>query len=440
MSNYSVNVFGDQGVVAFAEGKGTKSEILDFVATLPGWFAGKQGWTGGNIRLVIGRKTFGKFVQSLDDVVSFVTSVHPTYEFSEVTNTDAPESATVGTSTDKITDTKENDMPSVTTDEGAKVLEQINANIERAASLVEADNADGLAELNKETEALISSLSGKGSIKIKTDKRAEFKAAATAVEKPKGKGVATKDEKPEISLTDIEGVTELINMGAEKIAEGVRLHAKTSVTATEIAHVILDMWRRIPNKDGNPDILGDSDVAKKASGELYRIAGQGFERNEEMELALSKLQRSVQEKRADVRAEYLRGLDNEDATEEREHFAAILKDKPADVPASRWVADRYDTSLVGPGERKRLAYHTKKEDGSEVPEDLKPIAALVAAEGGKEESADDRIAALVKKLTGDVKKAKPEDFESASDEAKEKARADLEKLHKAIKDMIAATL
>lgn len=72
MSNYSVNVFSGQGVMGFAEGKGTKGEVLDFVTTLPDWFAKYEGWTGANVRLTIGRSKVGRFVSSMDEVIAFV--------------------------------------------------------------------------------------------------------------------------------------------------------------------------------------------------------------------------------------------------------------------------------------------------------------------------------------------------------------------------------
>jgi hypothetical protein len=50
------------------------------------------------------------------------------------------------------------------------------------------------------------------------------------------------------------------------------------------------------------------------------------------------------------------------------------------------------------------------------------------------------VRSFVQKLKRDVVKAKPEDFESASDETKEAVRAELEELYAAVKAMITATL
>jgi hypothetical protein len=344
-------------------------------------------------------------------------------------------------------------------------VEQIVANTERAASLVEAENTDGLAELAKETEGMISSLPSRGRFADKTwaqtkkDMRADFKAASQAKEQPKPKAeVAVKAEPAPVKTYDqYEGVTELITLGAEKIAEGVRLQVKASTTAKEIASVALDMWRRIENKAGNPDIKGDSDPAKKASSALKKAAGEALARDNrgvdgyDVEESLKKLWRSVQDQRSDVRAEYLRGLDadTEDAAAERAAFGKILADKPDDVPASEWVAKSYGVSLLGQTEAKRLAYHQKQE---ELAAAQAKAAELTSgdSEGGEGEgeggeagettTPDERVLAGVRKIRADIGKLNPADFETASDEAKEKARNELDELVKALKEMIKASI
>lgn len=322
----------------------------------------------------------------------------------------------------------------------AQTLEQIHANIERAASLAEAENAEGLEELAQETESLISGLPTRGKLpsgetwaKTKKDMRAAFKAASQAQPKEEAKAPAAEVVSAK-EYTAYPDVVELVHMGAEKMAEGVRLHLKTSVTAKEIASITLDMWRRIPNKEGNPDIMGTSDAAKKAFRALLTEAGNGFERTWDNEEALKKLQRSVQDQRSDVRAEYLRSLDTEEA--ERQYFAKALENKPDDVPVSQFIADLYGTSLKGVTELKRERYQAKKE--------LEAAGQAVTADTDEDDEStttpDQRIQIAIQRLKVDVIKAKPEDFENASEEAKEAARAELEELFKAIKEMIAATL
>lgn len=343
----------------------------------------------------------------------------------------------------------------------AQIVEEVNANIERAKSLAEADNAEALEELHTETETLISRLPARGKAangqswtQAKKELRNGFKAAATVQEKPAEKKaeVAKKETAPVVTYDQFEGVPELVQMGAQQIAEGARLHVKASTTAKDIAAIGLDMWRRMPNKDGNPDILGVSDPAKKASTALKKAAGKALAEAGDLDAfdadqAVSKLWRTVQAMRTDVRAEYLRGLDgdNEEAAAERERFAKILKDKPEDVPVSKWIADHYGVLLKGQTELQRERYHEK-------------MAALTAGkeagegdegddEGDEEEkkaitsgTPDEHLKALVAKLLRDVGSAKPDEFEKASEEAKASVRDDLEKALNAIREMVKAVL
>jgi hypothetical protein len=321
-------------------------------------------------------------------------------------------------------------------------IEQVNANIERAKSLAEAENTEGLAELSKETEALISSLPQRGKApdeqtwtKFKQNLRTELRAAAQVQEAPKSKAVAKAEPKePAIDPKDYsvyQGVTELISDGAERVAEGVKLHVKTSDLAKDVAAIVLDMWRRIPNKEGNPDILGNSHAAKEAARALYAKAGDGFEHNYDNEQALDRLRRSVQSHRSDVRAKYLRELEND--PDEQKRYAKALEAKPDDVSVSQYIADLYGAQLKGHGELNRERYQQRKELG-----DPNPMRHEI--ESGADLTPDERVQSFVKRVRTDFVKATPEDFEAASDETKEAIRTDLEELYEAIKKMIAATL
>jgi hypothetical protein len=350
--------------------------------------------------------------------------------------------------------TEGNDANTAEISEEATLVEQVHANIERAVSLVEAENTDGLEELAKETEQLISSLPSRGKVELpgrdtavtfaalKKELRNDWRAAAQAQPKPAPK--ATKAEViPAKDYTAYEGVSDLVSMGAERVAEGVRLHIKTSTTAKEIASIILDMWRRIPNKDGNPDITGSSDPAKKASSALYQAAGKalGGEDPYEVEQAVKKLMRAVQTQRTDVRAEYLRSLDEDsaEAAEERAHFAKMLEGKGEDVSVSEFLANSYGVGLKGEIEKARERYHANKEvtggsnGGGEASADDDDTADEAL-------SPDDEVRAIVRRLRADVIKAKPEAFEAATDETKAEVRDELLALQEALKAMITATL
>ncbi|MGX1133202.1 hypothetical protein RKD49_005392 [Streptomyces glaucescens] len=320
----------------------------------------------------------------------------------------------------------------VNTDEGKKVVEQIDANIERARSLVEADNAESLEELGKETETLISTLSGKGSIAVKTEKRKQWTEAATGtarsaeVEKRKvTEGTIVSD------YTQYEGVVELRDMGAEKVAEGVRLHAKSQDLAQEIARIGLDMVLRIPNKDGNPDIMLTSNDAKEAMRSMYQAAGKSFEHTFETERDLASLQRSVQYYRTDIRAEYLLSLDGDsaEAEEERKRFSKLLAGKPDDVPVSQFLAGAYGTALKGKGAIERENWRKRKagEVTADQPKALPPVV--------------ERVTKAVSTLKSDMKKLPSvEDISSMDDQGKERVRPELEALYEDIKARLKAVL
>jgi hypothetical protein len=258
----------------------------------------------------------------------------------------------------------------------ARDVEQAQANIDRAVSLAEAENTEGLAELAKEHETLVSSMPSRGKIPtgdmtwaaFKKASRDDFRKASQAQPKPEPK--ASKPQAEVISAKDYtayEGVSELVSMGAERVAAGVRLHIKTSTTAKEIAGIILDMWRRIPNKDGNPDITGASDAAKKASSALYKAAGEALAGEDayEVEQSVKKLMRAVQTQRTDARAEYLRSLDEdtEDAAEERAHFAKLIETNKDGGPVSEFLAAHYGVGLKGEIQKARERYQAQLESG-----------------------------------------------------------------------------
>jgi hypothetical protein len=340
-------------------------------------------------------------------------------------------------------------------------VEQIQANIERAASLAEAENVDGLKELGDETETLISGLPQRGRILLpgrekevtwaqaKKDFRGEWRQVAQPkpqAEPKAGKAVAKAPAEGTVApktYDQYEGVQALVDAGAKQVSEGIKAHIKTSHLAKDVARTVFEMWLRIPNKDDVPDLTGSSDPAKKASGAMLKLAGEGFEHNYDTEDALKKLMRSVQTQRTDVRAEWLRSLDGEgdEADERRALVAKVLEGKPEETAASAWVASKYGVSLKGEIEKARDRYQEKKalESGEAI---VTPggEAGEGEGEGEGEATPDERVASVAKKLLTDIRKANPDDFEHASEDTKESVREQLEEALTALKAMIAATL
>ncbi|MFE3409440.1 hypothetical protein ACFXMT_14220 [Streptomyces mirabilis] len=330
----------------------------------------------------------------------------------------------------------------VNTEAGEKAIEEINANIERIGVLIrEGAEGEKLTALEEETEGIISALSGKTSIAAKTECRDKLRQTKEEAAKAAPAAEVVQVHTGTIAAKtwdQYEGTTELVNLGAEKVAEGINAHVKVSNLAKEIAAITFDLALRIPNKADRPDILLDSDPAKKGARAIYDKALPLFDDNYDNAKALKSLIRSAQDFRSDVRAEWLRSLDGdgETAAERRAIVAAVLEDKPDDEKASEWVAKAYGTTTTGQGEAKRLAYHEKKkrlEAGNTSKE-------LESGESEETTTPDERITKLTDRLVKDITSGKPEDFENASEETKEAIREKLEKASKALKLMIAATL
>lgn len=328
-------------------------------------------------------------------------------------------------------------------DDHAETIEQITANIERAVSLAEAENIEGLTELNKETETLISSLPSRGKIPdgsftwagYKKAARDDMRKASQAQPKPEPKSEASSAEVATRDYTSYEGVSELVSMGAEKVAEGVRLHATGNSLAKEIAQIGLDIARRIPNNDGDPDLMIDSAEAKEAMRALYKQAGEAFEHTFENEKSLKSLQRSVQYYRSDARAQYLRSLDgdSEEAEAERQHFAELIATNTAGGPVSEFLAAHYGTALKGKGELEAEKWRRENQPGELT-------AGNAEGEASEEADPNEKVKTVVRSFLKDVKRALPDDFEKASDETKAEVRNDLLKIADAVKAMIAATI
>ena len=339
----------------------------------------------------------------------------------------------------------------VTTDDGAQALEQIDANIERVRSLVEDDNAEAVEELAQETEGIISALTGKGSIKAKKEKRDALKAAATVQERPKAEVQA----KPVKTFDQYEGVPELVNMGAEKAVEGVRLNQKASKTARELSEIILEMWLHLPNGDDEPDLMCTSERARKGTAAVYMKVAEALAESgmapHDAEREVKRIIRSVQNQRSNVRAEFLRSLDENE--ERRVLFAGVLKGKPEDVSASRWVANHYQTSLIGQAERESIQYYVKNNKIAAVPPHLEALLKIEPgiinelesrAQSALEGTPEEKLTTVVNMLDAEFKKVKkvfkPEEVAEAEDKVRAAQRKRLEEILEEVKELIKATI
>jgi hypothetical protein len=290
-------------------------------------------------------------------------------------------------------------------------LEQIAANIERAASLAEADNLSGLAELERETEALISSLPTRGKIGDKTatqakkEFRADFKTAATLAPKPEPKPV--KAEVVKLSTEDYhtaEGVAELVTQGAQLFAEGVRTHIKFSNMATDIARILLSMRVRMTDKTGVPDVKATSKGAREASSNMYAEAGRLFLADSELsedeaKKHVAKLQKSVQNAMPTVRAEYLAELDS-NATEAARFELITGSEQSKGQTVSEAVAEHYGVPLMS-------RYELEKSRNADTDGDTDSDESDAEGEGASEAATPaDQVGAFFAKAESNIERAK----------------------------------
>jgi hypothetical protein len=328
-----------------------------------------------------------------------------------------------------------NEMAAKTLDEvNEETRDEIRANIERVRSLAEAENEDGAKDLHKETTALIK--------RLPADERPALTKALKAAgqAQPKAAEVVKAESPASLETQDYKAnpeIVALVELGTKKIVAGVQQQMTARETARQVAELTLDMWRRITTKNGVPDLKGDTDQAKQAAKDMYSAVGPQLEGDEyDVEQAVNKLVRSVQDHRSDVRAVYLRGLD--DAPEEREKFQSILGDKPDDVPVSKWVADYYKLSLVGQIEANR----ERARKNRELAKQAKDSAELEQgdAEPKAEETAEEKVARTLSGMHRALRGIRQQDFASLSDERKEEVRAEVEDLNQIIKNILAAVL
>lgn len=311
----------------------------------------------------------------------------------------------------------------------ARVSEEVSGNIERVRSLAEAENAEGVATLVTETNALIAQLPA--------DDRAELTKALAAAAAGQDRAVPAV-AKP-MTYADYEGVTGLIALGAEKGAAGVRQNIKTATTAFEVAAITLGMWVRMPNEDGDPDLMGNSGPAKAATKKLYRDIGAALKGSSldsfDVKQGSRALVRSIQSSRTDVRAIYLRGLDADtpEGALERQRYARILADKPEETDVSAWVARHYDVSLKGRTELQREYHHAKKALPAAAAKPPEPVS-----EAAQPQTPDESVSSFVDRIMADFEAVDPATFESASEETKAVAREKLEKISDAINAMMEA--
>jgi hypothetical protein len=251
----------------------------------------------------------------------------------------------------------------------AAAVEQAQANIDRAVSLAEAENTEGLAELAKEHETLVSGMPNRGNIPaaegepkmtwaaFKKASRDDFRKASQAQPKPEAKAKETAKEAKAAELelkrqaeaeaadyTKVEGVRERVEETSRLITEGVRLHVKTAQTARQAAETFLAGQRLILTSDGLPDLKCVEPKSLKARKDVYETAREELSKEGDPEHAkalVEKFRIAVKNQTSDVLVGMVRALD--DSPEEAAHYAKIAELRPelAELPVSERVFEFY---------------------------------------------------------------------------------------------------
>jgi hypothetical protein len=353
---------------------------------------------------------------------------------------------TEGDTVAKATETKAEDKY-------ADTIEQISANIERAGSLAEAENAEGLEELNKETESLISGLPIRGKTPagdktwaaFKQESRNAFREAATVAEPKPSTEVVTLETTED--YRSVEGMEDLINEGANVISEGVKLHLKASETAYNLGRNLLNVRLSIKVK-GAPDLKAKSQAYRDASGHLkaqaivqLREAGvDEFDANE----AAEKLWKSMQNQTGDVLADYAKELEGPRRTDWDGLFGEVAKAHPALSP-SEAVSAYYGIDLVGPREKARIKAAEKRELAEKAKQALEAgntdeaeelEAEAKALEGKAEPTPGEKAKADVKKIKSGAKALAGIDPEELEDEDRKAVRDDIQAQIDALRDLV----
>jgi hypothetical protein len=258
---------------------------------------------------------------------------------------------------------------------------------EAVRALAEAgEDAEGAEALRKEADTVIASLPAGERNAL----RANLTGALKGEPAPKAEAEsAPKAEVVNLETVDYktaEGLTELVDMGAERIREGVAAHTKASQTARSVAEVILDMRLRLKNKSGLPDLKAQTQAAKLAASDMYKAAGSKLDgTDDEVRAAVAAMVKATQYQMSDVLVSYVRALDAS-PEEYAEHFGKVKEAHP-DAKPSDAVFEFYKLSPKSALEREKERQQEKGKLAAEAKLAIEAGGGAVAEpEGGNGEA------------------------------------------------------
>jgi hypothetical protein len=201
----------------------------------------------------------------------------------------------------------------VTKPEGKAALETIAANAERILSLRAEENEEAVKALFAETDEMIKRLSGKGVAASRaTAKKLVSDALEAEIVKPSTEIVLPTDYR------EIEGVSALVDEGAKKIREGIKVGLKMVDLARSVGEIQLAQRLRIVDpKTGLPDLNAETKPAKDASKDTYAVVLSEIADDDVDAKAMhASIQKATQNRRSDVLVKFLRDLETVQTPEE----------------------------------------------------------------------------------------------------------------------------
>jgi hypothetical protein len=190
-------------------------------------------------------------------------------------------------------------------------------------------NTDGAKELETATETLVSGLTkadGKADTATRSKLRKQMADALKA--KPAEVAPAPKAEAPaEVSYKENPMLVELMNSGIEKTLLGIQGALKATRAADEASLVDFQARLLVTDKNGAPDLNGNSGPIKELNADVKRGAGEKLDgTDKEVRDAVASFWRSKQYRMNHLMVTTVRDLvDNE---ENRARFAKVLEAHP----------------------------------------------------------------------------------------------------------------
>jgi hypothetical protein len=259
------------------------------------------------------------------------------------------------------TDTEETNTMADTT-ETKQTADEIAAEVKGYVENLIAEVFPKLTKADKEKIDATYEQAEKELLRVSANKRAVFRtqlkeAKASAMERNGGAAIVRHEETTD--LDSVEGIKEIIDHTAEKMADGIRAEVSANETARILAESILDARLRIYDKKGRPDLKGTRQQSKDLTGRIKAAAANklvesGFKDNvADVDDLMDSLQAKITYQMSDVLPSFVRSLDN--SPEQFADLFPMYVDKVTDEkPASEIIFEEFKINPLSQKERSAL--------------------------------------------------------------------------------------